>query len=309
MTVVESNVFWRLKGIAVFTIFFAHIPYQGGNIAMQYLYSYLGIVGVPIFLILSGFFEYSSKSSWKVKVKSLFYPLLFWATLGYLPEIIFGSFTSIGEILIGYLKWLYGCGTWLYFVPVLFWSKLLCKSYKTNILIFLTILSVVSITLTQFDLITYNEYFTKYTNPFNFLIYYIIGILLRKYGIDYKKRLYVLISIVLVGFVILFWRSLPSYFNIWCLPFSLSAFVLLNNLASVICFGEDIGKDSYVIYLSHMVPLGIMLKYINLFLGTSLQILNVPIAFTIITFTIWLFKRVLNILHMENISRIIGYRR
>ena len=308
MTINESNTFWRLKGIAVFTIFFAHIPYQGANVVMLYLYNYLGIVGVPVFLLLSGLFEYESKTPWISKLKNLFYPLLIWGTLAYLPELIISKMISGREIIVGYLKWLYGCGTWLYFVPVLLWCKVFCKSDKTWALLLLTFLSIVSIILTQFSVIPYNDFFTKYTNPFNFLIYYICGILIRKYRVNYRRPSYLAISIFLLCGVISVWNVLPSYFNMWCIPFSLAAFVLLYNLARVTRFGVEIGKMSYVIYLTHMIPLGILIQHLQVFSGTPLQIVRVPIAFAIITFAVWALKQILNIFRIQNIGRLIGYR-
>jgi hypothetical protein len=113
----ESNVFWRLKALAVFTVFFAHLPYSGESQVLIYLFNYLGMVGVPAFLMLAGFFEYTSRSSWSSKLSGLFIPLLIWGTAGYLPSLIFGNM-SVGEAIIGYFKWIYGCGSWLYFVPV-----------------------------------------------------------------------------------------------------------------------------------------------------------------------------------------------
>ena len=303
----ESNTFWRMKSLAVFTIFFAHLPYNGESIALIYMFNYLGIVGVPVFLMLAGFFEYSSKSSWRSKLSGLFIPLLIWGTIGYLPSLIFGNM-SVGESVAGYFKWIYGCGSWLYFVPVLFWCKLMSSSGRAELDIILMCVSLTSIILTALELIPYNDYFTAYTNPFNFMIYYQIGLYMRKLDINYRSRHLVCISAALMGVVILCWKTIPSYFSIWCVPFSICSFLLMYNFSRLVNIGESVGKSSYVIYLLHMVPMGIIARRIHFWWGTPLQILNVIIIFTIIAFTVLVLKLILGKLHQNKILRYLGYR-
>ena len=304
----ESNVFWRLKAIAVFTIFFAHLPYQGESDFMILLFNYLGIVGVPVFLIISGYFEYASCSSWKTKLKGLFLPLFIWGTIQYVLSVYLGGYIPKHGLFLGYFMYLYGCGTWLYFVPVLLWCKILCLFDMVWYNVILLILSLLSITLTAMDLIPYNDYFTKYTNPLNFLIYYQFGFWIKKYAIDCRNKIFITISVVVIILAILFWDGIPSYFSIWCVPFSVSAFVLLYFVSFRFSWGEEIGRMSYVVYLVHMLPLSIISKRIPFFWGTPLQIINVIVIFSIITFSVWLLKKTLYKLNIYNIIRILGYR-
>ena len=295
LSIEESNTIWRLKAIAVFTIFFAHLPYRGESVVMLYLFNYLGILGVPIFLMLSGYFESFSTSSTISKMKSLFIPLIIWGTFGYIPSIIFENL-SLREGVIGYVKFLYGCGTWLYFVPVLFWCRTICtfKIHNTYIYIILASLSCLSIILTSLGLINYNEYFTRYTNPFNFLVYYILGIIISKFNFSFKAGYLVLISTIVIVSIILLWNNLPSYFSIFCIPFSISSFILLYNVARIMRKGENIGKMSYVIYLSHMIPMGIISSKIPFMWGTPWQVINVLLIFIIIVVGLWSLGFVLN---------------
>ena len=206
----ESNTFWRLKALAVFTIFFAHLPYNGESTFLIYLFNYLGMVGVPTFLMLAGFFEYTSRSSWRSKLSGLFIPLFIWGTAGYIPSL--SSVTCL-EAVIGYFKWIYGCGSWLYFVPVLFWCKLMSSSGRVWLDIVLMCVSLISILLTSLKLIPYNDYLTAYTNPFNFMIYYQIGLYVRKLDLNYRPKFLVWISSVLLGGIVLCWNTIPSIFQ------------------------------------------------------------------------------------------------
>lgn len=303
----ESNAFWRLKALAIFTIFFAHLPYNGEIVAINYLFNYLGIVGVPAFLMLSGFFEYTSRSSWKSRSAGLFIPLLIWGTIGYIPNLIFGN-QSFADSIIGYLKWIYGCGSWLYFVPVLFWCRLIASSGRAWIDIILMCVSVASIMMSSLGLIGYNEYFTPYTNPFNFLIYFQIGLYVRKLDLNYRTKYLGWISVLILGVVVLCWKTVPSYFSIWCIPFSLSAIILLYHFSRVIKVGETVGRMSYVIYLAHMVPMGIIARRIPFLWDTPLQIMNVVLLFAAITFMVWVLKKILEKLHMQSALHYLGYR-
>lgn len=303
----ESNTFWRLKALAVFTIFFAHLPYNGESTALIYLFNYLGVVGVPVFLIIAGFFEYTSRSSWKSKLSGLFIPLLIWGTIGYLPSLILGNM-SVAEAVTGYFKWIYGCGSWLYFVPVLFWCKLMSSSGRVWLDIVLMCISLTSILLTSLKLIPYNDYFTAYTNPFNFMIYYQIGLYVRKLNLNYRSKHLVWISVVLLCSVVLCWNTIPSYFSIWSVPFSICSFILMYHFSRLVKLGESLGKSSYVIYLLHMVPMGIIARRIHFWWGTPLQILNVIIIFTIISFAVLVLKLILVKLHLDKILCYLGYR-
>lgn len=88
----KSERIWVLKAIAIFTIFFAHMPWAGNNPVMHKIFCLLGIIGVPSFLFLSGYLSADSKSSLLIKIKRLCVPLLIWATITF----VMSSFTSKG---------------------------------------------------------------------------------------------------------------------------------------------------------------------------------------------------------------------
>lgn len=154
------------------------------------------MVGVPTFLILSGYFDYYSQSSLYKSAKRLFILLFIWGLLTYITSHI-NTAENFYDSTIGLLKWIYGCGSWLYFVPILFWCKLICGidnyMYYQSIL---CVISLISISLTSFGIIPYNEFFTPYTNLLNFLIYFQIGRYLRCKDIDLDNYLYLFTSLL-----------------------------------------------------------------------------------------------------------------
>ena len=79
----KSDLIWRLKGIAIFTVFFAHVPYNGPHESISYIYNLLGMLGVPSFLILSGFFDYNSSTNLRKTARNLFVPVLIWGLISY----------------------------------------------------------------------------------------------------------------------------------------------------------------------------------------------------------------------------------
>lgn len=85
---VESDRIWELKAIAIFTVFFAHMPWSDGNPVMHKIYCLIGIIGVPSFLFLSGYLDAESKSSFPKRLKKLLVPLLIWATLTFVVSCL-----------------------------------------------------------------------------------------------------------------------------------------------------------------------------------------------------------------------------
>lgn len=166
----KSDLIWRLKGIAIFTVFFAHVPYNGSCEWINYGYNLLGMLGVPAFLVLSGYFDFKSSTTLNKTAKSLFFPVLIWGLLSYVLAHYL-TIKSIHHQLVDIFKWLYGCGSWLYFVPVLFWCKILSHLFSRYTRL-LFAFSLISIYMTCEDIVPYNEYFTPYTNPFNFYVYF-----------------------------------------------------------------------------------------------------------------------------------------
>lgn len=172
----QSNSFWAIKAFAIFTVFFAHMPGHSSNAEV---FDRIGLIGVPLFMLCAGFFykkdpETGLGTFLNKKFKSLIIPWLVWGTITYCIHILKGIDVGI----VHYLKWILGIGTWLYFVPVLLCCQILSR-YLNNFV--LLVLGLVSMFLSVYHVIPYNELFTPYVNPFNFVGYFAIGSLMRSY--------------------------------------------------------------------------------------------------------------------------------
>ena len=216
-----------------------------------------------------------------------------------------GSFSGS---IIGFLKWIYGCGSWLYFVPVLFWCKVLCvwKNFAAQSI--LSSLSLLSIVFTSMSVIPYNDYFTPYTNPFNFLIYFQMDMLYRRLHVRILGCKYTVFSLIAMLLLYMMTIGLHSYFNLFCVPIAISAFVLFYNLSSIINHGEIVGKTSYVIYLCHLIPVSIFNRHGMEFFGGWFDYFKVPIAFFMITVFVCFGYFLVAKLELNKLSKILGYR-
>lgn len=159
---------WYLKAIAIFTIFFAHMPIDAANPYIDVLkpsFDIIGMIGVPLFLFLSGYLYKEGK--------------LFKRTVGLaVPLLIWGSFTFFVHLLplhfkcsfIDYVYWMIGSNSYLYFVPVLLCIIALYKVANISVLWLLT--GIISIGLSESHVIHYTSNFTPYLNPFNFIFFF-----------------------------------------------------------------------------------------------------------------------------------------
>lgn len=302
----KSDLIWRLKGIAIFTVFFAHIPYSGPHDWISYVYNLLGMLGVPSFLILSGYFDYKSSTNLRKTARNLFVPVLIWGCTSYtLAHYL--QLLSLHIELFDVLKWVYGCGSWLYFVPVLFWCKILSRCFDRCRYI-LPLMSLVSIYLTQKNMIPYNEYFTAYTNPLNFYVYFQIGRFIRQKNIELLNVRLFFMSLAACIICLCAWSETPSYFSLYSVVVSICSFVVLYRIAYHIKYGEEVGKLSYVIYLVHLVPASILNRHGQMVFGAWFQYLKVPLIFFLILIVVWIGKLLLQQVHNGEIDKYLGYR-
>lgn len=299
----ESECIWAVKAIAIFTVFFAHMPWSDSESVMYIVFNYIGIMGVPIFLYLSGYLDYGSKRTIFYKIKWIFFPLLVYGSLTYCISLLIhykDLSSSFYLLVINYLKWIFGCGSIYYFVPVLIVCTILGRYINNYVLI---VLSAVSIYL-SLDYIPHNDIITRYLNPFNFLIYYSLGRIsrkTRKSQIDIcKKNVIGAISVFVVSIVT--WDSTPTYFDLHCVFFSMSAYIILMGFLgslSDLSFLVYIGKLSFVIYLIHIQIAG----FLNTRMG-GVEYIKIPVAF----FVTVCFVAMLNYLISHN-SKTYSYMR
>lgn len=303
-----SNTIWELKGFFIFTILFAHMPLLWGGVFETMRY-YIGIIGVPSFLMMSGYFDYESKTPLLRRLKKLLIPLLIWGTLTYGLDLIphFSKDQSFMGVLYGWLKWTYGCGTWLYFVPMLLWCMLLSRYVNKWILIVLGIVS----TALGVTIIPYNDAFTPYVNPFNFILYFLLGRITREYHWNWERNWLVIVSFIIATASLWIWNEdRPHYFHLCCIPFCLSIFIIAWNIFSKVhwAWAIWIGKVSFVIYFCHMQIAGITNTTLSLLWGSPLELLKYPIAIIIVLLFVYILYFVLNKFNLTIISKYLGFR-
>lgn len=305
----DSVLIWAIKAVAIFTVFFAHMPWSVSDSYLSWLYSSIGSIGVPIFLFLSGYLDYGSKTRFVDKIINLVVPLMIWGTLTYAFQLLMGhheiSISTIGL----WLKWVLGSGTWYYFVPVLLMCTLMGR-YINNFALIL--ISIVSIALS--NVIPNNEVFTKYLNPFFFVVYFSAGRLVREkeWLISNNKWWGGVLS---AGFILVtaLLKLNVSYFSLFCIPFSFSCFILMVFILRLIIRVKrkmlinvivPIGKISFVIYLTHM-PIA---STINRHIFGVAEHFKVILAFGISCILVLCLKFILHSCHKDKFLKKLGFR-
>lgn len=300
----ESQRIWSLKSIALISVFFAHMPLGIDGTYMSYLFNLLGIVGVPSFFFLSGFLDVGSCSNFVTKAQRMMIPLLFWRTVTFIISVALnhGFSNSLSDLIFKWVKWVIGSGSIYYFVPVLLACILFASYVNEYILIAMSLLSI-GLGLQ----IPYGDMFTAYLNPFNFILYFSLGRLYRKSSYVLKEKTLVLLSIFLVVLYLCIWRMQPpSYFNICYVPFSLVSLYLLNELLKKVnpSWLVEIGKLSFVIYLSHIQCAG----FINTRMNGFSEYAKVPVAFIVMCIIAYSMKAVLTIKKREKLFKLLGFK-
>lgn len=300
-----SDSFWAIKALAIFSIFFAHMPGHSFNAV---IFDRIGLIGVPLFMICAGFFYDRSRDKSLVaflrkKWDTLIIPLLIWGTLTFMIHALKDQ-SVIG--ITSYVKWIVGIGTWLYFVPVLLCCQLFSRYINRSILL---CLGLASMFFSYYGVIPYTEVFTPYVNPFNFIAYFVVGGFLRSYdkwmriSLTGGGILFVASALMIVLLKPVYWYP---YSLIVSIVLFLSLFALFHHFNSKIIVG--IGKLSFVIYLSHMQFAGAVNQLLKMLWGTPVEFVKTIVAFALVTILIWALQRLLIHFGFDSVKRYLGYR-
>jgi fucose 4-O-acetylase-like acetyltransferase len=305
----ESSIMYIMRAVAIMSVLSAHSSHITSTSVWAQTNSRLlllfGLVGVPIFFINSGYFFYSRNicSYWDFIIKKLtkiFIPWIFLTSIVYIYIII----RKQGGNLTGYLEFIFGFGNYTYFLTVLmiFYLTFLQIQFSNFQILTGACISIISLYLTSNG---YLSFIDPYINPLNWLIYFIIGILLKKNNLLFKIitflrpiRYYLLAALILYITIIV----QNTYYSFYWNPFAylfIPFFILVNlsfiqNIYNISYYFIIIGKITLPIYLIHSLFIGGIVFLTNKF---ELEIL-IPfrpvvvllISLICIQFFSWLMK-------------------
>lgn len=230
------------------------------------LFNNFGIYGVSIFFFMAGIFYYKDKSLFKEftikKMKNIFIPWIFTGTLVYAYIII----RKGGMSFSSYFNFLVGNGSYLYFLTLLFiYYFCLWKLKKYKSLIIILILFSILYRLVPLDNVFQ---INRYLNPIYFLPFFLSGMLVEKYDIfqlivKTLGNYYVLIIIlnILIHALFIYYDFRLSYWEINSFFYQINGVLLALSLTKIRFlyrnFIQDIGDNSFAIYLLHMPFVGL----------------------------------------------------
>ena len=265
----QSDIIYGIKAFCILGVVCAHTSANvaGGFIAerLSCFLNGMGCIGVPIFFFLSGVLFLNREQSlfvfFKKKMGSLFLPWLLTGTIVWLYVVL----RKGGISLIAWANYVLGNGSYLYYMSMLlicyliFWGK----RFKIVRVAIFGGCSLLWLILECFDIVNTSN---PYINPLNWIVYFAVGMLIAQFDM-FEKLLevvrrfkYVLISLwsIFTLVIVLLDISL-TYWHQTYLVYELLSFGMLLVLAGATkesLLIKEIGKQSFAIYLLHMLFAG-----------------------------------------------------
>ncbi len=262
-----SKTAYVIKFFAIFSVITAHVNIVNNDNIFSSLitnwYNLFGIVGVICFFIIGGYYykreNGDTKKYWKKKAKSIIIPWMIAATISYILHVI-----KIKDIsFIQYIKWITGSGTIYYYLTIYVIFLGIFKFLKKNdiFLVICIILNIIELILNTKGIFYTNDYITYYLNIFNWIGFFAIGILIRKYDIfsfllkhkNIIMPISIFVSIIL--FIIMYNMKIWGYFHIISLLYEICGFIVIFYFSYYLrnCrILNYIGEISFFIYLYHI---------------------------------------------------------
>ncbi len=321
----ESRFFYTLKGYAIISVVLAHTAVLNAKSTKldQFLLPFLvnlGLLGVPVFFLGSGYFYSGCKRTIRQlasnKLQRVVVPWFFCGTVVYFTSTVFGS--RIDKYSVGaHLGFVLGNGSLYYYMTVLFVFYILFYFIIDKIEYF--VLFAIAINLVS--IWSVNLVHNPYLNPLNFIAFFSIGIMCRKYDLlaysaKWGKHC---IVIALSFFTILVYITLQapygeegfSYFKISSFILEVYGIIMLcifstfsNRVSACVA---DLGRMSFSIYLLHMPVAGA----INM-IFSSLGIAFIPFKCVLVLLVVYLFLKelmlIINKYNLKWLEVLIGIR-
>lgn len=309
LNILDSNAIYVARGIAILSVIAAHVNQINNSSIISLIITnginYFGQIGVIIFFITGGFlYERQEHDTFKYfarKWRTLILPWFFCSSITYFLSVLL----TMSFSLENYFKWILGSGTWYYYIAVYVILLALFKwIWKRDALLFLCIILTGSSLWIGGDLIfgqnLMGEVITPYLNIFNWIGFFAMGILARRYigTLKIKENLLLIaLAFMILGCVGLCCFEVHTYFSIYSYIFEIGSGLLLINLCYyinkmhyVIMILEYSGKNSYCIYLLHMQIVQFLCSRIpNNIFG---DVLRPIIGLAIMDILIWLIYKI-----------------
>lgn len=260
--------------LALLSIISAHVILETSE--LQIFYGNIGLVGVAVFLFLSGVYYSYGKIDNKLKfLKGKAIRIL-------IPTIVAGAIIYIYIMLVSrtsfsmlsMIAFIFGYKTYLYFSSILFIIMSFLSIFKSKKWLFIFILvNIISVLLTQLGLLESTIQFlhlTNYLNVFNWIGFFSLGIFVRQYILKEflffieKFRIMNILFFSSVLIMLVYFEKALTYFSISGIIFELASIIVVFSISSI---GKSIYKyikklEKYVfpVYLYHMPIIGVIYK-------------------------------------------------
>jgi surface polysaccharide O-acyltransferase-like enzyme len=316
----ESQVFYILRAVAIFSVLCAHSSYVSDSSQISLFFSRLlllyGLAGVPIFFINSGYYFYSRQiTSYKIflnkKTDKIIIPWVFLTTIVYLYIALRKEGLDLGN----YIYFIIGLGNYTYFLSVLMilYMFFLKSRFSNFLIIFGVLFSILSMGLTTTGHLSFID---PYINPFNWLLYFLLGIIIRKFDLLFKiifyvkpYRYYLLMILCLLSLFATINGFYPYYWNIiayFFIPiFIITTVSFLYKYHTIFRSMIGVGKKTLPIYLIHSLFVGGIVYFTNYYSLVFFVPFRPLITLLVTLAAIYIYTKLIRILNIEKIGLVL----
>lgn len=260
----RDSYFDKIKFFAILSVISAHTTTSYRF--MSFVFNTFGILGVPIFLFISGYFSRNSNIPWIIFLKRKLLKLILpWLLIGSVVYFISSNFgANLNTIdFTSYFEFILGFNSYLYFVPVILIIQFIIKILKNKpkILLVISMLAFFYQFLVSLQIIETN---LMYLDVFFWFPYFVSGYYLSELNqfnqSIVKKIIWMIVILSTILIMILIFDQI-SYFTVtgflinWT---SILYIIVLRRINLKDDFFSKVGKNSYTIYLIHMPVVGLL---------------------------------------------------
>ncbi len=303
-----SGVFSTSRIYCLISIVSAHLSFPGTF--SQTVLARFSLVGVVGFLVMAGYFYKPAKFGsfvglLKKKAISIGLP---WIVFGFLTWLYNAILVPERRNLVALLKWIFGNGSFLYYMTVIVICFIVFYRYNKFTLCGAILINIASVIFTATGLlkpIIDVLHISDFLNVFNWVGFFAAGMLLQQ--IDEHRLLAFLVKyriLFIIAFGVCFVVSIIfkdvsfTYFSYLAIPFeligvwaffSLSTFQLTN-----IKLFSNLSDASFTIYLVHMIFVGFLDGLLSKFEISRLlsPLVIIAVTFVCLMIGLWVSRKI-----------------